>query len=47
VDGAAGVLNTVKWNNFSGPNQATPQLLTVNLNSGSLASAATIIWSFE
>lgn len=45
VDGAAGVLNTVKWNNFSGPNQATPQLLTVDLNSGSLASAATIIWS--
>ena len=45
VDSAAGVLNTIKWNNFSGPNQATPQLLTVDLNSGSLASAATIIWS--
>jgi hypothetical protein len=45
VDGAAGVLNTLNWNNFSGPNQATPQLLTVDLNSGSIASTATIVWS--
>jgi hypothetical protein len=45
VDGAAGVLNTVRWNNFSGPTQATPQTLTIDLNSGSLASTATVVWS--
>jgi hypothetical protein len=45
VNGAAGVLNTVNWNNLSFPTQATPQLLTVDLNSGSVASVATIIWS--
>jgi hypothetical protein len=45
VDGAAGVLNTVRWNNFAGPTQATPQALTIDLNSGSIASAATVVWS--
>ena len=45
VEGPAGVLNTVNWNNFAGPNQAVPQTLNLDVNSGSLASTATVVWS--
>ena len=45
VDGAAGVLNTVRWNNFAGASQTAPQTLNIDLNSGSVASTATVIWN--
>jgi hypothetical protein len=45
VNAPAGVLNTVNWNNLTGLSQTTPQLLTVDLNSGSVASTATVVWN--
>ncbi len=45
VNAAAGVLNTLNWNNFAGGTQAAPQTLSVDLNSGSIASTATVVWS--
>jgi len=45
VNGPAGVLNTAIWNNFSGPNQATPQTVNADINGVSTPSTVTVSWS--
>jgi hypothetical protein len=46
VNGAAGVLGTVNWNNMSGGTQATPQPLTADVAGTALAlPTTTVAWS--
>jgi PEP-CTERM motif-containing protein len=45
VNGAAGVLNTVTWNNLTGANSAAPALLTADVAGAPTATAATAVWT--
>lgn len=45
VNGPAGVLNTATWNNFTGPNQAVPQLLNADVAGVVTPTPATVTWS--
>jgi hypothetical protein len=45
VNGAAGVLNTVRWNNLTGADSTAPVVLSADVNGTLTPTAATVIWS--
>ena len=45
VNGAAGVLSTAVWNNFTGASSTTPQLLTADVGGVATPTAATVAWT--
>jgi hypothetical protein len=44
VEGAAGVLGTVNWNNFEGPESFAPEPLEMDVSGASQASTAEVEW---
>ena len=45
VNGPAGVFGTPNWNNMTGPNQTTPQVLNHDINGVGSPSPLTVTWS--
>jgi len=45
VTGPAGVLNTKTWNNESGPNSASPQVVVADVGGTSTAVGTTVAWT--
>jgi hypothetical protein len=45
VTGPAGVLNTVTWNNMSGANSASPQVVVADVAGASTAVGTTVAWT--
>jgi hypothetical protein len=45
VNGPAGVFGTANWNNMTGPNQMTPQVLNADINGVSSPAPVTVTWS--